>query len=253
MSINPDDHVGQTILQEGLYERDELCALRLYVRKHGLSGVFVDVGANIGNHSLALSREFDRTISYEPHPVTSLILRANVARSPERARLTVRQVALGDSPGQAGLSDSNPMNAGSSHVSAVDGHHDFLVDITTADADLGELLRDGERIDLVKIDVEGFESNVIRGMRDQLKRHQPVVIFESSGREAFDGIASELRNCGYRSFFALCSTLPAARLLRFARKALFGYTLMLRELSESPSDFLSMIIAVPERLRANSD
>ncbi|MBK8284604.1 MAG: hypothetical protein IPK97_06770 [Ahniella sp.] len=51
MFINPDDHVGRTIMCDGLYERDDLTALRAFAGNRGLSSVFIDIGANIGNHT----------------------------------------------------------------------------------------------------------------------------------------------------------------------------------------------------------
>ncbi|MBK8284605.1 MAG: FkbM family methyltransferase [Ahniella sp.] len=198
--------------------------------------------------TLALCNQFDRTICYEPHPVTSLILQANVTRSTKRSAITTRQLALGDTTGQIGLRDIDPENAGSARIASGETSSDFLIDVTTADLDLSLILKEGERIDLVKIDVEGFEPNVIRGMQAHLRQHQPVVVFESSDAPSYQAIHPELSDLGYRSFHAFSDNQTSNRLLRFLRKMVFGYELRLTALTTTPDHFVSMAIALPQRL-----
>lgn len=133
---------------------------------------YVDVGANIGTTTLAAAQAVGatgRVIAFEPHPATFRDLTDNVALNPELAsRITLVSSAVGESTGSAGISDlvANDVN----HIDSAG----IPVPMTTLD----DALAGTPKIDLLKIDVEGYERNVLQGATRTLTKTD-AVYFES--------------------------------------------------------------------------
>ncbi|UCE86256.1 MAG: FkbM family methyltransferase [Deltaproteobacteria bacterium] len=131
--------------------------------------VAVDVGANIGVYTLALARcvgATGRVYALEPEPRNFRAL----SRAVEAAGLTqveLRQAAAGDAPGTAALSVS-PANRGDHRLFA-SGSDRAVLEVPVLVLD--ELLRRESRIDFIKIDVQGTEPAVLRGLRATLERN----------------------------------------------------------------------------------
>ena len=80
MAIFSFDHIGHKINLDGVYERNELDFLFEWLATHSpdvFNGTAIDIGANIGNHSLYLSNYFEKVVSFEPHPRTFKLLEIN--------------------------------------------------------------------------------------------------------------------------------------------------------------------------------
>jgi FkbM family methyltransferase len=133
---------------------------------------FLDVGANVGYftlfaHRLARGIQIE---SVEPHPVNYSLLRANVWAN--RVSAQTHNLALGDSRSMLPMS-SPPMNPGDSRVGdrSSDGRYDLVVPVLPADE-----LFDGQIFDVVKIDVQGYEPEVILGMEGIIRRSPAIVL-----------------------------------------------------------------------------
>jgi len=101
--VRPGDLIGNLTIANGLFERYEIQALQ-YLIQLGRSkdprskpGIFLDIGANIGAYSVALSSQFAEVIAFEPNPIVANILRANLAQNRCRNVKVVEQ-ALGAEP-----------------------------------------------------------------------------------------------------------------------------------------------------------
>jgi FkbM family methyltransferase len=141
-------------------------------------GVFVDVGANVGLFTVigALATSRGRVIAYEPVPELLELLRANVQLNWLAGRVTIRDVAVAERAGKRPFTFDPTMQILGGIVP--DEIANTNVDVVALDDDLEHL----ERINLVKIDVEGAEPAVLAGM-DRLLR---------SGR--VDRISCEVRS-----------------------------------------------------------
>ena len=133
----------------------------------------IDVGANLGAHTLALSvLSKGMVYSYEPSNKIFAQLKENV-RYNNRKNVSVKNSAIGAYSGEIGFSDSSCLkNIGLSHV---DNSSSDKVQITTIDEEMRETK---SSIGLIKIDTEGFELEVIKGAKETLKSNKPVIIFE---------------------------------------------------------------------------
>lgn len=143
---------------------------------------FVDIGANVGLYACWAARIVSPggwVHAYEALPQTCEVLRRHLAQNDLERTVEVTCAAVGDEPGSitlytvpgaSGWTSTYPRDAGSSPVA---------VPAVTVD---GTLL--GRRPRLVKIDVEGFEQHVLRGMTSMLSgENPPVVVLELSDRQ----------------------------------------------------------------------
>lgn len=165
---------------------DNLPWFDLYRRFARAGSLVLDVGANLGIHSLVLSRcvgPTGRVAAYEPNPTTHERLRANLALN---AVTNVSPVlaGLGAAAGRSGF-DAKPgeFNIG---LARVDPAGALTIEIRTVDQDVAAM---GLPVSLIKIDVEGGELDVLRGARATLLRDAPSVVLEFNPRAyALDAI-----------------------------------------------------------------
>jgi FkbM family methyltransferase len=134
---------------------------------------FLDVGANIGSYTiLAASVCRARAIAFEPDPDTARLLRRNIAINHISSLAAVREAALGGVNGQIAFTlGSDTMN----RVAGPDGKSVQVVPIRRLDDIL-----DAETPTLIKMDVEGFEEQVLSGASRVLKSPSLLAIQSES-------------------------------------------------------------------------
>lgn len=141
-------------------------------------GTVLDVGANIGMTTLLHSRLADQVHAFEPSPTTFALLEENVATA-ARDNVVLHNFGLGQAPGAFELTYS-PNNRSGAYVSdkvkASEGHTTETIRIETMDAFVA--CGGAREVDVIKVDVEGFELNVLRGGADTLARYRPAVVLE---------------------------------------------------------------------------
>ena len=193
------DYIAREVNLRGAFEREELAMLAEFLapmadRFAGTTAL--DIGANIGNHSLFFAPRFKAVHSFEPNPRTFGVLSVN-ARLADN--VTVHNMALGEEAGTLTLT-YNPLNVGeASLVQSYDGAAVRKVDVEVGvvDAMAGSF----GPVSFIKIDVEGFEPQVLRGARQLLTEQHPVIAFEQNPPAFADGrseTAEFLQSLGYR-------------------------------------------------------
>jgi FkbM family methyltransferase len=174
-----EDLAFACFLAEGKIWEPATARLLDLVVKKGMT--FVDVGANIGTHTLHGARIVGPTgsvIAFEPTPVTFRLLQRSMHLNGLGDVCKCINIALSSSEGLATL-----------HVSPICGHNSLypLVDeeekvtLQVRTATLDEVLHGTKRIDVVKIDVEGAELEVLEGMKDTLANHRDIVLLVEYG------------------------------------------------------------------------
>jgi len=179
---NLANFIDWTVFYYGGFSINELRllgALADALRAQGKPVNFFDVGANIGQHTLFMSRHADRIFSFEPFAV----VREQMLRKLEYAKVgnvTAFPVAMGNrnetgifhpptgaNQGTGTLGDTLPDNASSESISVkvVRGDDFFAANQLPP-------------ISLLKIDVEGYEVNALEGMRETLWRDRPPILME---------------------------------------------------------------------------
>jgi FkbM family methyltransferase len=164
--LDDRDFVEREILQHGAYEPRTLALAR---RLLAGGRAFVDVGAHIGQYSLhaaAVLGPGGSVVAFEPSPATAARLRANLALS-GATTVALHQFALGDRPAVAELRAPawhavHGYNSGGSTLAASAGGTGCAVAVLPCDA--VPALRALPSIDLMKLDVEGYELPVLRSL-----------------------------------------------------------------------------------------
>jgi len=209
-----DDVIGLRVMATGRWELTSLDAVRALLTSPdrivggptGGRGIFIDVGANIGLYSIALSKYFDTTIAFEANPVTFKVLEANLALSGTQ---NVQSFCQGVSSQTRRASFYTPVNGNLGWATLDPNRHcgenaasETTIDLDTLD-NLSKIIGlESSPVSLVKIDVEGHEAEVLRGAVGILNQWGPVVLFEvlagAAGQESLD----ILSRCGYSHYYS---------------------------------------------------
>lgn len=186
--------VDRHIYYAGGYSMHEIDFLRQasdIIRQNKGSVLMLDIGANVGQHSLALHSNVNRIIAFEPNPATADRLRLNISRNAIK-NIELHEVALGDSDELAVLGSGLEGNDGSRSLNwSIDHPSDISVQVKAAGRYLTELISGETAVDLLKIDVEGHEAKVLSSLSDRLARDRPIIMFELVGKVVKGGFASE--------------------------------------------------------------
>ena len=160
----------------------------------------VDVGANHGYYTLVLADAAGpegRVVAIEPSPRAAGLLEMTVELNGFEGFTTVLQQVAADRGGSIALRipEHHGMNA-SIREDIVESGETVSVEATTLD----ELLAEWPRVDLVKIDVEGAEELVWRGMRDVVDLNPAITILLEVNSSRYDDAKAfyrELEGCGF--------------------------------------------------------
>lgn len=159
----------------GLLHQEDRMMEAVIARALKRASVCIDVGAHIGSmtHLFRRLAPEGAHLAVEAVPFKAAWLRKAF---PD---LTIAETAVSDSEGEVTFYE-NLDRPGFSSLGARQGRvQEMTVPCTTLD----RLLADRDRVDLMKIDVEGFELSVIRGAREVIARLKPVLLFEAGAAE----------------------------------------------------------------------
>lgn len=194
-------HADWIVYFFGAYERNILQLLHDLARRR-TRPVFLDVGANVGTHTLYMTGLCRTVHAFEPYPKVRRTLAERVAGN------RIENVIIHD----VGLSDRDEVAPFYVPQGANEGTGSFLAEWHTQGrpSQSARLVRGDDylrglgvgAVDLVKIDVEGFEARVLRGLRETLSAYRPAVVMEYTRATAhevggIDGIM-QLLPTGYR-------------------------------------------------------
>jgi FkbM family methyltransferase len=203
------DDIGDQLRIFGRYENTQLRAIAALILPHiPSSSDCIDVGANIGNHSIFFSKYFERVVAFEPNPVARALLELNIRLNRVR-NVEIRTAGLSDKRGSEHLSVCID-NLGASRLRFHSGDaagfsrrvsEEIEITLTTGD----DALNCDRPVGLVKIDVEGHEANVLLGLRNTIEAHRPAIVLEQLA-SAIDvncrasATSAIMQRFGYRAF-----------------------------------------------------
>jgi FkbM family methyltransferase len=196
---------GQTIIIKTLYDNELLN--RKYYSKGGFheirllekikqlnrKGVYIDVGANVGNHSIffGLFCPSTKVISIEAEKKIVGVLTENLSKNLTDNKYEIYNYAISDFNGFVEMSNVIEGNPGSTHV-LNEGKGD--VECTTID----DLLSDVTNIAVMKFDIEGHEIKALKKSTEIIKKYKPIIITEIKKRQDFNVISEILNEYGYK-------------------------------------------------------
>jgi len=192
------DYIASTIANSKMfYEWQLLDALADYLRPDDF---VIDVGANIGNHTLYFAAICgSEVLSFEPLPLAADVLQTNIEQNFLDDRVEIRRKALGQFMARARLSRFSHDNVGASAFAlSPDGEY------RVSALDLEEIDR---KVSMIKVDAEGMDVSVLRGAQNLIARDRPILVCEAATdaeQTALEQFASEF---GY-SFVAQFNATP---------------------------------------------
>lgn len=154
-------------------------------------GIFLDIGSNIGNHTLYFFQRayIQSAYCFEPVQDTFQILQKNITLNNLQDKTKLFNAGVGEKEGMAQIKNYNTNNTGLSQLKIC---NEGSIPVIAID----NMTFEGN-ISFIKIDVEGFELNVIKGMLNTIKKHKPIIYIEI--RKVFlDEIHKHLQSFGYR-------------------------------------------------------
>ena len=178
MNIDPSKDAGVelSLFQTGTYEKGTLYFITTYLNR---GDCFVDVGANIGLMSIFASQcvgSPGQILAFEAHPETHQLLQENIALN-HIENIATFNFALGNESGKATIYDNwNVNRGGASLVIHAENAIGFEVEVKSLD----EVIQNDFQPKMIKIDVEGFEFQVLKGAANTIKNCKPILIIEFS-------------------------------------------------------------------------
>lgn len=202
---NLGSHIDREVYFFGAYEADELALVRRWWGGRA-GGVALDVGANVGHHTLAFSRIFGSVHAFEPNPMVFGQLERAVYYN-RVDNVTLHSCGLWDCDAVLEFNVPPAGNTGmGSFKEEIPGMGDaakVVLPVRRGDDVLASAKV--ERIDFVKIDVQGAEGEALNGLARTLAQSRPLVWIEISPttRETLPTLANLLRKLGGGRYEAL--------------------------------------------------
>jgi FkbM family methyltransferase len=205
MQVMASDLIGRHLLITGQFDRS---LFEILVRCGQLGDRVLDVGGNIGYASCLALKHIpeSRVVAIEPQAEVAALLRQNLGQFGD-GRWRVEQVALSDHDGEGHMTIEDDNRGGSAL-----GDSGVAVRLVNADA----FLQTFDRLDLIKVDIEGHEETLFRAGAAQIARLQPrAILYEDTAHlpGAAGWIDEILDRAGYE-VFGVRKSLLATRLVR---------------------------------------
>ncbi len=191
--------IGISLFYNGEFEKNELEICKRYLKQ---DSIILDIGANIGIHSIYFSKIASKglILSFEPSNETFILLLKNVSQFENIVPINIA------------ISDRNSVSkffiaSDNAYSSLKDTQRKAIkrvINVPCIKLDEFSILKTLNKIDFIKIDVEGFESEVIKGMGSLIDKYKPIIFCEiyqgSSSNSLPDKTVELLINKGYSAF-----------------------------------------------------
>lgn len=201
MICNKNDYISQVISRYGEWEPDAILIWKKFLQP-GMT--VLDVGANIGAHTLALSRlvgENGKVLAFEPQRFIFYML-AGVAAINSLTNVWCYQKAVSNKEGSIFVTDldmEQNYNFGGFSLSeplygqprSLGGEHVSVITIDSLDL---------KECHFIKVDVEGMEENVLRGAQKTISKYCPIIYVENNRPNKSESLTKFIRNQDYKIY-----------------------------------------------------
>ena len=234
---------------DGVYDLRSIDGVIHLLKSKNLDFKFVtliDIGANIGNHSVYMSKYFQNVIAFEPNPFTFELLKINTS---QYSNIEINNFGLSSAESNLFLSEDK-RNLGGSRI--YNNRSDIPENLLTREISLKKLdnlnINGSQNGVLIKLDVEGHEIDALNGSHDFIKKFKPIISFEQHADDFINSSSPTtlfLSNLDYK-FYIFESSFNSynSKLLRVLLKLIFNDTYKLIELTNFQPKFYDSIIAI---------
>lgn len=187
-----NDHIQKIIyFNKSFYEIEMLEDIK---KRIGENKVIIDVGANIGNHTIYFAKicRAKKVYSFEPQENIFNILVKNINLNNIDANVKAYNMGVGREHTYARIDVVDKNNYGSSRIIKNDKGE---IEIDKLD---NIMLNEVERVDMIKIDVEGMEMDVLEGAKGILEKFRPIIYIEAATDEEFNKVLDFLMEFNYK-------------------------------------------------------
>jgi FkbM family methyltransferase len=257
------EYVSTIIALYGRYEKDELDIFIHWLKtfdKSLFEGVVLDIGANIGNHSIYFAEHFDHVCSFEPQPLTFELLKLN-SRNNKNIKLYNFGLSNDNYTGKFIVDKQNMGGSRLFNNDFIDLNYDYIINelkLKKLDSIQNEIICN-KKVILIKIDIEGHEYEALLGSKDVIIKHNPIILFEQHVKDFPDGISKTvnlLKDFGYKKFACIERSpsppvglmYPFSLIYSFFYRILIGSSIKLVIKKNLTPDFYPFIIAIPNWL-----
>lgn len=200
-----DAYIGRSLDTYGEFSRQEHEFFSFAAQRGGAA---IDVGANVGAHSLFMAKRYEQLFAFEPQPLLHRLLRANLSDFP--SAITYPAVCGNDETiiYLPTLNYAIPNNFGGVGKYCLDGMPDEqrksfeMFKCQQRMIDRCEAIQAAEKISLLKVDVEGMEKEVLEGARQTIAKHQPLLYVENDRPDKSQALVDYIYNVlAYRAWW----------------------------------------------------
>lgn len=190
-----DSVIGRSLKLYGEWAEDEIESYSAFLTD---GETIVDVGANIGTHSIALGLRFPHSelVAFEPQPLAFSLLVAN-SLAARLGNIYPRNCGCAESERMVQVAidyEAVDWNVGGLSLSEADGPQPGSIPVLLVELDNVVFKR---RVQFIKIDVEGMEELVLKGATKLIKRDRPLIYFEVLEIGRLEPIRLLLSGLGY--------------------------------------------------------
>jgi FkbM family methyltransferase len=179
MLLNSKDKgLSQELLVYGIHEP---FLTTLISNKIENGAIVVELGANIGYYTLKeclLVKPYGKVIAIEPDPRSRFLLEQNIAINGHSNNVIVIPVAIASHRNKGKLMLRSAYNITSIKSNVLANNLSKADEIEIELVPLDEIILHEKRIDMIRMDIEGYEYEVIKGMMKSLIKFKPLLIFE---------------------------------------------------------------------------
>ena len=160
------------------------------------TSMFLDIGANIGTHTVAIAPHVKNVVAFEADVENCDLLRMNCGLQDKKVarKISVNHLALSNRVGET----STVFDYGKTHLSNQGG-----TDIVMTMLDN---IKGFPSVDFIKIDVEGMEYNVLQGAKNTIAYYRPHMLIEMQDSNMNPFVFDLLASMSYNMYWAPCAT-----------------------------------------------
>ena len=188
-----DQFIGHGLEKYGEYSEAEIALWRQIIKP---GWIVLDIGANIGALTLPMAQLVGpqgNVIAFEPQPENYALLQKNIEQNQLESIVTAFDCALGSSEGSIRVPPLASL--GHKNYGGFELHDNDFGDPVHIRALDG--FGFGIPLKFIKVDVEGFEAEVLRGARDTIKQHRPILYVEADRRDKAEELMLLIRSMNY--------------------------------------------------------
>lgn len=206
---NQTDPVGQKIYWHGVYYYEYIDIFEDIIRQ---CGVFVDIGSNAGLYSMIAARVSDdmKVIAFDPTNASTHYFTKNIAANNFESKINFFQMAISDVKGMISFYEvrnkkypflKHNLGGAASAVNKPTEYEEVEVPSSPLMDVLKENNLDQLKIDFVKIDAEGVEPLIIKGMDQVIREDQPIIVCEILFGQIEEELDKVFAPYNYRFFY----------------------------------------------------